>query len=130
SIASEIRATPNHNAQHAIRPISEAVYRRLIQAESRRVINMKAVVESFSENLSACHVSFGERHVSLVRAFLASMAAKPFAILTGLSGSGKTQLALRFGEWLGEDRVLVAPVRPDWTGAEAFFGYEDALKPQ
>ncbi|HLA80899.1 MAG TPA: DUF3578 domain-containing protein, partial [Thermoleophilia bacterium] len=58
----------------------------------------------------------------------ASMATKRFAILTGLSGSGKTQLAVRFGEWLGSDRSLVVPVRPDWTGAEALFGYEDALR--
>jgi 5-methylcytosine-specific restriction enzyme B len=46
-----------------------------------------------------------------------------------LSGSGKTQLAVRFGDWIGSDRTLVTPVRPDWTGAEALFGYEDALQP-
>lgn len=64
-----------------------------------------------------------------VRAFLASLATKRFVILTGLSGSGKTQIALKFGEWLGPERYAVIPVRPDWTGAEALFGYEDALAP-
>jgi MoxR-like ATPase len=59
--------------------------------------------------------------------------AKPFAILTGLAGSGKTQLAMRLGEWFGTDdhgrhRHVVVPVRPDWTGPEAIFGYEDALR--
>ena len=38
-----------------------------------------------------------------VTAFLAGVLAKPFAILTGQSGSGKTQLAKRLGEWCGED---------------------------
>ena len=47
--------------------------------------------------------------------------------LFGLGGVGKTQLALRFGDWLGVDRVEVIPVRPDWTGSEALFGYENAL---
>jgi 5-methylcytosine-specific restriction protein B len=49
-------------------------------------------------------------------------------ILTGLSGSGKTQVAVRLGEWFGSDRLFVAAVRPDWTGSEAVFGYEDALR--
>ncbi|WP_367394725.1 AAA family ATPase [Cupriavidus sp. Agwp_2] len=64
----------------------------------------------------------------LVSAFVSSLVTKPLVILTGLSGSGKTQIAMRFGEWLGKDHLHVAAVRPDWTGAEALFGYEDALK--
>ena len=67
-----------------------------------------------------------------IRALVAALAAKPFAILSGLSGSGKTQLAVRLGEWFGEascDRSLVVAVRPDWTGPESLFGYEDALRP-
>ncbi len=70
---------------------------------------------------------------NLVRSFLSSLLAKPFAILTGLAGSGKTQLAMRLGEWFGTDehgrhRHVVIPVRPDWTGPESIFGYEDALR--
>ncbi len=70
---------------------------------------------------------------NLVRSFLSSLLAKPFAILTGLAGSGKTQLAMRLGEWFGTDqhgrhRHVVIPVRPDWTGPEFIFGYEDALR--
>lgn len=67
-------------------------------------------------------------------ACLTALLAKPFAIFTGLSGSGKTQLALRLGDWFGaaggEHRHLVVAVRPDWTGPEPLFGYEDALKPR
>jgi MoxR-like ATPase len=67
------------------------------------------------------------------QAFLAALMTKPFAILTGLSGSGKTQLAKRVGEWFGSDskgrpRYLVVPVRPDWTGPEYLFGYPDVLR--
>lgn len=68
-----------------------------------------------------------------IQAFLAALLTKPFAILTGLSGSGKTQLAKRLGEWFGSDsigrpRYLVVPVRPDWTGPEYLFGYPDVLR--
>ena len=70
---------------------------------------------------------------NLVRSFVSSLLAKPFAILTGLAGSGKTQLAMRLGEWFGTDehgrhRHVVVPVRPDWTGPESIFGYPDALR--
>lgn len=70
---------------------------------------------------------------NLIQSFLSSLLAKPFAILTGLAGSGKTQLAMRLGEWFGTDehgrhRHVVVPVRPDWTGPESIFGYEDALR--
>lgn len=91
--------------------------------------NLEAMADDFSAALRNAYLLLGTNHDENVRAFMASLATKRFVILTGLSGSGKTQLALRFGDWLGIDRVQVTPVRPDWTGAEALFGYEDALQP-
>ena len=69
-----------------------------------------------------------------VQALIAAVVTKPFVVLSGLSGSGKTQIAMRLGEWFGSSahgpRHLAVSVRPDWTGPEALFGYEDALRPQ
>jgi MrcB-like, N-terminal domain/EVE domain len=93
------------------------------------ILDLEAITVGFSNALRESFVDFGLDHLTLVRAFVSSLATKPLVILTGLSGSGKTQLAIRFGEWLGGSRLHVAAVRPDWTGAEALFGYEDALKP-
>ncbi|GAB3767597.1 hypothetical protein GCM10028796_29530 [Ramlibacter monticola] len=93
-------------------------------------VDIQAAINSFSAALRAARVDFGTRHNELAAAFVCSLLAKPFVILTGLSGSGKTQIAVRFGEWLGEGRLHVAAVRPDWTGSEALFGYEDALRPK
>jgi hypothetical protein len=89
---------------------------------------LAAVHRAFSDALIQSYITFGAQHDDFVRTFIASLATKRFVILTGLSGSGKTQVALKFGEWLGVDRLLLLPVRPDWTGAEALFGYEDALQ--
>jgi hypothetical protein len=91
--------------------------------------DLVAAVQSFSASLRAAFISFGPRHERLIRSFVASVLTKPFVILTGLSGSGKTQLAMKFGEWLGLDRLYVSAVRPDWTGPDALLGYEDGLKP-
>jgi 5-methylcytosine-specific restriction enzyme B len=101
--------------------------------DSRRTqptrIELSEVHELFAAAVAKAGLRFGSSHDTFVRAFVASLITKPLVILTGLSGSGKTQLALKFGEWLGEDHSMVVPVRPDWTGPEALFGYVDALKP-
>ena len=72
-------------------------------------------------------------HGDRVVAFVSALAAKPFAILSGMSGSGKTQLALRLGEWFGNGphaAAVPAGLRaPGLDGPEALFGYEDALRP-
>jgi 5-methylcytosine-specific restriction enzyme B len=91
--------------------------------------DLSAAVSAFAAALRKADVSFGASHDELVLALLASLTTRPLAILTGLSGSGKTQIAIRLGEWLGQGRLHVAAVRPDWTGSEAVFGYEDGLKP-
>src|ERR1700736_2491372 len=91
-------------------------------------VTLAEVHAQFSSALREAHVSFGSRHEWLVRSFLASVLTKPFVILTGLSGSGKKQIALKFGEWLGQERLLMVPVRPDWTGPESLFGYPDILR--
>lgn len=60
---------------------------------------------------------------------------KHFVILSGMSGTGKTQLAVRYaravhgiGDWGSDDPFLVVcPVRPDWTDPSGLTGYFDVL---
>ena len=85
------------------------------------------VVERFAAASKASGLDYGARHDQLIRSFVTALATKPFAILTGLSGSGKTRLALAFGQWLGDDAVRIIPVRPDWTSPDSLLGYEDPL---
>lgn len=68
---------------------------------------------------------------SLVKRFAYALMTKPFVILSGLAGSGKTQLALAFAECLSEDverQVRVVSVGADWTNREPLLGYPNALK--
>lgn len=92
-------------------------------------LDLKQIVSQFGQVLKDSYLSFGDQHEELVRSFVSALATKRLAILTGLSGSGKTQIALRLGEWLGPGQSLLIPVRPDWTGSEALFGYVDGLVP-
>lgn len=91
-------------------------------------------IDAFAAAVQRAGLVFLGANEHLPRAFLAALVAKRFAILSGLSGSGKTRLAQALGQWLGrsEDgrsRYLVVPVRPDWTSPDSLLGYEDALLP-
>ena len=60
---------------------------------------------------------------------------KHFVILAGLSGSGKTQLAIKYAHAIhgvqGKDApdpfLFVCPVRPEWTDPTGLTGYDDVL---
>ena len=62
--------------------------------------------------------------------FTSSLLTKPFVILTGLSGSGKTKLAQAFAMWMSENKEQYAlvPVGADWTNREPLLGYPNSLK--
>ena len=66
----------------------------------------------------------------LMRRFVCAQLAKPFVVLTGLSGSGKTKLAQAFTEWIAvENTAKIVPVGADWTNSEKMLGYPNALDP-
>ncbi|MEE4198597.1 MAG: hypothetical protein V2I54_13240 [Bacteroidales bacterium] len=66
----------------------------------------------------------------LITRFTSSLLTKPFVILSGLSGSGKTKLAQAFAEWICQDdnQYCLVPVGADWTNREPLLGYPNALK--
>lgn len=63
--------------------------------------------------------------------FVSALLTKPFVILTGLSGSGKTKLAEAFSLWISEDKnqYCMVSVGADWTNREPILGYPNALEP-
>ncbi|MXZ86928.1 MAG: hypothetical protein F4Z02_14900 [Acidimicrobiia bacterium] len=99
--------------------------------------SLQEVVETFVEATFASGLRFGPpdeedkpggKHKKTVRSFVTALATKPFVILTGLSGSGKTRLAQSLGDWLGSVKVIA--VRPDWTSPDPLLGFENALSEQ
>ena len=72
----------------------------------------------------------------LTRYFL-SLKTKPFVILTGISGTGKTKIAQVFADYICQDevsqkekekRVVFVSVRPDWMDNKGLLGYYNVLK--
>ncbi len=64
----------------------------------------------------------------IVDSIYMALRAKPFLIITGLSGTGKTKVALALQELLcdeGADAFI--SVRPDWIDARGLLGYHNLL---
>lgn len=65
--------------------------------------------------------------------YISSLLAKPFTILTGNSGTGKTRIAIQLASWLkketdsGVTNSLVVPVGADWTDNTKILGYFNPL---
>lgn len=78
--------------------------------------------EAFFSELETAGLSFTYR---TVLQFICALATKPFVILTGLSGSGKTKLALAFAKWIIESKsqICIIPVGADWTNREPLLGF-------
>jgi 5-methylcytosine-specific restriction protein B len=65
----------------------------------------------------------------LIENFYLSLKTKPFVILAGISGTGKTKLVKLFAEALGatdsNQQFTLIPVRPDWSDPSDLLGYKD-----
>ncbi|AIJ06412.1 hypothetical protein JH146_1570 [Methanocaldococcus bathoardescens] len=66
----------------------------------------------------------------IVSQFYSSLKTKGFVILSGLSGTGKTKIALKFAELLNKDNdknYIFLSVRPDWRDSKQLLGYYNPL---
>lgn len=84
-------------------------------------------VESLIESVDNAGLNYSKL---LLSRFVSSLVTKPFIILTGLSGSGKTKLAQAFVQWIcrHESQYCIVPVGADWTNREPLLGYPNGLE--
>lgn len=67
------------------------------------------------------------------RRYITALLAKPFVILTGNSGTGKTRITKQFAEYLeetsenGEKNWVLVPVGADWTDNTKILGFYNPL---
>ncbi len=63
----------------------------------------------------------------LIRNFLTLLRTHDIIVLSGLSGSGKTQIVKAFAEALGGVCKII-PVKPNWTSSDDLIGYYNPLQ--
>ncbi|MBU3191305.1 AAA family ATPase [Clostridium bowmanii] len=65
----------------------------------------------------------------LITNFYLSLKTKPFVILSGISGTGKSKIVELFAQAVGankdNERFKLVPVRPDWSDATDLLGYRN-----
>lgn len=90
------------------------------------IANAKFDINSFNESVFESGLVFSEK---LISRFVSSLLTKPFVLLTGLSGSGKTKIAQSFVKWIceNESQFKIIPVGADWTNREPLLGYPNGL---
>ena len=91
-----------------------------------KAVKIDFSIKSIIESISSSGLQYEDL---LVKRFAFSLMTKPFVILSGLAGSGKTQLALAFAKALIQDRsqLCTVSVGADWTNREPLLGYPNAL---
>lgn len=103
----------------------------VIEKTAKKTIidDAKFDISSFNESVFESGLVFSEK---LISRFVSSLLTKPFVLLTGLSGSGKTKIAQSFVKWTCEDesQFKIIPVGADWTNREPLLGYPNGLNPK
>ena len=107
-IAGEVKKADNNSAQK--------------EGEEEVIdISAKDILGKIKNYIFACGFDYPD---GLIENFYLSLKSKPFVILAGTSGTGKTRLVKLFAEAIGAAFKLVS-VRPDWSDGSDLFGHTD-----
>ncbi len=114
----------NQDLDIIIEKYSQLGYNKL--KTEKDIPSMKFDLENFEINCKSSGLNYNKQ---LITRYISSLATKPFVLLSGLSGSGKTKLAQAFAQWISENenQYCIVPVGADWTNREPLLGYVNAL---
>lgn len=89
-------------------------------------LSTKEILQRINTYIAAQGFTFD---AGLVENYYLSLKSKPFVILAGTSGTGKTRLVRLFAEAIGatseNGRYKLVSVRPDWSDSSDLFGHVD-----
>ena len=108
------------SATAVFRRISDGRYEMIMKEENMQKTTLETI-QQIKEYIAAKGFSYEGK---LIENFYLSLKSKPFVILAGTSGTGKTRLGKLFAEAIGAAYKAVA-VRPDWSDSSDLFGHLD-----
>ena len=95
--------------------------KKTVNTGVKQMTQEKQNIEKIKDYISAKGFTYKD---NLIENLYLSLKAKPFIILAGTSGTGKSKLAKLFAESIKAEYKLV-PVRPDWSDSSDLFGHLD-----
>ena len=109
---------------------TSSVYEDTLQKKKEDKGNVSITVKKTLSTIETYLAAKGFRYEKgLIENFYLSLKSKPFVILAGTSGTGKTRLVKLFAEAVGattdNGRYKMVAVRPDWSDSSDLFGHVD-----
>ncbi|MEG2194808.1 MAG: AAA family ATPase, partial [Terrisporobacter sp.] len=87
------------------------------------ILNVEDVILNIKRYMNSKGFYYKEQEI---KNFYLSLKSKPFVILAGISGTGKSKLVELFAEAIGaKEYYSIIPVKPDWTDSTELLGYKD-----
>lgn len=103
----------------------DRVYWRILQMNVPAEEPSRTLAETFRAAVAADGLRFADEVIDSV--YLA-LRTKPFLILTGLSGTGKTKIAMTLADVVCDPGTTAfVSVRPDWTDSKGLLGFHNLL---
>lgn len=99
--------------------LTEVNILRFLPKGGEEEMKTKDILEKIKQYIAAKGFTYKD---NLVENFYLSLKSKPFVILAGTSGTGKTKLVKLFAEAIGANYKLVS-VHPDWSDSSDLFGH-------
>ncbi|WP_078551696.1 McrB family protein [Bacillus alkalicellulosilyticus] len=91
--------------------------------------------QAIYETISTSQFTFSKEIIRDLHLNLTALDDKHFVLLSGISGTGKTQLSRLYANAVygleyeqNNPYLTIIPVRPDWTDASALFGYYSSFE--
>lgn len=119
-LAKGLEEYQTNNAKAVFVKQEEGVYEITMKGGEENM-TVKTQVAKINEYISAKGFNYDGQ---LIENFYLSLKAKPFVILAGTAGTGKTRLVRLFAEAIQAQYKLVS-VRPDWSDSSDLFGHVD-----
>lgn len=115
------------------------LYEKFVIFKNSQPINLNVLNQNEVQDVTSTHFieqingyisgnGFFYKKENIINLYL-SIRSKPFVIISGISGTGKTKIVQLFAESIGateeNGQFKLIPVRPDWSDSSELLGYTD-----
>lgn len=101
-------------------------YKELIKDDQLKTLTIKEIISHIDQYIASKGFFYDKKEIQNL---YLSLRTKPFVILSGISGTGKTMMVKWFAESVGatekNGQFTLIPVRPDWSDGSDLLGYVD-----